>query len=259
MTLHRRTFLMSGAAAIGVLGTSTMMPFRARAGGHGDMYKTANGQIEIIPKDHASFVMQTPAGTIYVDPVGGADLYDGEADADMIMVTHHHGDHYDEETLLGLIKDNTQVLVNPEVMGKLSEPLKAKATAISNGERMMMGEVSVEAIPAYNLTEDRLKFHPKGRDNGLVLTIDGTRVYISGDTEDIPEMRALENIDIAFVCMNLPYTMEVEKAADAVREFKPGVVYPYHYRDSDPEAFATLVGDASQVVQGAWYDAPTQS
>ncbi len=254
MTLLRRDFLITGAAAIGTLGTSTIMPFAARAAGHGgDMYKTANGAITIHPVQHASFVMETPSAVIYNDPVGGGALYEGMPPADFVVITHHHGDHYNADTLAAIVGADTKLLVNPEVMGMLSAEMKAKATAIGNGESSVLGDITVDAIPAYNLTEDRLKYHPKGRDNGYVMTIDGMRVYIAGDTEDIPEMRALENIDIAFVPMNLPFTMEVEKAADAVKEFAPKVVYPYHYKDSDPEAFAALVGDASTVVQGGWY------
>lgn len=254
MSLFRRDFLKSGAAAIGTLGASTMMPFAARAVGlGGDMYESANGGITIRPLSHASFVMETPSMTVYNDPVGGAALYEGQPSADFVLITHHHGDHYDEETLEGIVGENTKLLVNPEVMGMLSAALKSKASSIGNGESTSVGDIGIEAIPAYNLTEDRLKYHPKGRDNGYILTVDGMRIYVAGDTEDIPEMRALTDIDIAFVPMNLPYTMEVEKAADAVKEFAPKVVYPYHYKGSDPDAFAALVGDSSSVVQGAWY------
>ncbi len=105
----------------------------------------------------------------------------------------------------------------------------------------------------YNLTEDRLKFHSKGRGNGYVLTLGGKRIYISGDTEDVPEMRALKDIDVAFVCMNLPYTMSPEQAASAVKEFKPKAVYPYHYRGSDVQKFKELVGPASEVRIREWY------
>ena len=253
MPTNRRDFLISGAAAMGTIGTATMMPFVARAGGHGgDVYKTANGAITIHPINHASFVMETPNGVIYVDPVGDAKLYEAMPDPDHILITHHHGDHYQEETLTAL--PSAPLLVNQEVMGMLSAGLKANATAISNGETGSMGEIGVEAIPAYNLTEDRLKYHPPtGRDNGYVLSVDGMRVYVSGDTEDIPEMRALKDIDLAFVCMNLPYTMEVEKAADAVKAFAPSVVYPYHYGESDTAAFAELVGGVSDVKLADWY------
>ena len=258
MDLTRRDTLQLGLAGLVGLGTATVMPFAARAQGKGDSYKTDGGEILISPISHASFVMSVPGLVIYNDPVGGKALYEGQPAPGLILITHEHGDHFDAETLAALVGPDTKLVVNPAVMDKLSADLKAKATAIGNGETTTVGAVGIEAIPAYNTTADRLKYHPKGRDNGYVLTVDGQRVYIAGDTEDIPEMRALKDIDIAFVPMNLPYTMDVDQASSAVIEFKPAVVYPYHYRDSDPEAFASKVaaaGDATKVVLGPWYAA----
>ena len=130
-------------------------------------------------------------------------------------------------------------------MDKLPEGMKTKAITISNGQELDAGDLKIEAIPMYNLPEDETSRHPKGRGNGYILTMGGKRVYLSGDTEDIAEMRTLENIDIAFVCMNLPYTMDVNQAASAVNEFKPKVVYPYHYRGkgglSDVQSFKDQV------------------
>ncbi len=253
--LTRRSLLETGAA----LGVVTILPFAARGAAHAaDVYKTAGGEISIHPVSHASFVMKTPAGVIYNDPVGDPTNYADFPAPDLVLITHEHGDHYKPETLAAVVGENTRLLVNPRVGEMLSDDLKAKATVIANGETAEMIGVAIEAIPAYNITEERLKYHPKGRDNGYILAIDGLRVYIAGDTEDIPEMRALNDIDIAFVPMNLPYTMEVEKAADAVAEFMPTYCYPYHYRDSDPELFASLVaksGAAVEVKQGAWYAA----
>ena len=128
------------------------------------------------------------------------------------------------------------------------------ATAISNGETKTIGDFQVEAIPMYNLTPARQQFHPKGRGNGYVVTYGGKRFYFSGDTEGIPEMKALRNIDVAFVCMNLPYTMTPEEAAVAVRAFHPAVVYPYHYSGSDTKAFAqALEGSGIDVRLRDWY------
>ena len=139
----------------------------------------------------------------------------------------------------------------------MPENLRKQTTALANGETKSLHEIKIEAVPMYNLTPERLKFHNKGRGNGYVLTLGGKRVYISGDTEDIPEMRALKNIDIAFVCMNLPYTMDVNQAAGAVREFRPRIVYPYHYRGSDVEKFKSLVGNdrGVEVRLRDWYKA----
>ena len=251
----RRTFL-TGAAAMGGI---TLLPYQAAAGGHGaDSFASNSGEIIITPKSHASFVMQTPAGTMYVDPVGDPEIYADMPAPDMIIITHEHGDHYNAETLAAIMGDATTMITNPAVYEMLSDDMKARATAIANGESMMAGDVGIDAIPAYNISEDRLNFHPQGRDNGYVITVDGLRVYVSGDTEDTPEMRALENIDIAFVCMNLPFTMDAEAAVSAVSEFAPTYVYPYHYRGrdngtQDPAAFAEMLGEGIEAKFGSWY------
>lgn len=255
MTFTRRDTLQIGGMAA-LAGLTTIMPFSARAQAKGDSYKTDGGEILISPVDHASFVMTVPGQVIYADPVG-ADKFAGQPPADLVLVTHEHGDHFDLPTLAAVVGANTKLVVNPAVLGKLPDDLKAKATAIANGEKTTVGAVEIEAVPAYNITEERKKFHPQGRDNGYVVAVDGRRVYIAGDTEDTPEMRALTDIAIAFLPMNLPYTMDVDHAAEAVTAFKPAVVYPYHYRGeagmSDIDAFATKVGSASQVVKGKWY------
>jgi L-ascorbate metabolism protein UlaG (beta-lactamase superfamily) len=258
MRLTRRDSLqLAGAAALGALGSTIIMPFAARAQGAGDSYKSETGEIVVSPVSHASFVMTVPGLVIYNDPVGGKDLYAGSPAPNLILISHEHGDHYDLPTLQAIVGPDTKLVVNPSVHGKLPADLQAKATAIANGEATTVGSMEVQAIPAYNITEERKKFHPQGRDNGYVLAADGLRVYIAGDTEDIPEMRALTGIDIAFVPMNLPYTMDIDQASSAVAAFKPAVVYPYHYNSdagpSDVEAFAAKVGPASKVVLGKWY------
>ncbi|SFA78712.1 L-ascorbate metabolism protein UlaG, beta-lactamase superfamily [Poseidonocella pacifica] len=251
--LNRRNFLTTTAAGVAI----TVLPFRAGAAGHGaNMFKTDSGEMTVHPVEHASMVLETPGGVIYVDPVGGAEAYADLPKAQFVLITHQHADHFDPVTLAAVAPEGVPILTNPAVYEMLDDTLKAQATAIANGESTTLGGMSVDAIPAYNLTEDRLKYHPPGRDNGYILDVDGLTVYIAGDTEDTPEMRALSGIDVAFVPMNLPYTMEVEKAADAVAEFKPTVVYPYHYRGSDIEAFAKLVQDATSDVEvrfGDWY------
>ncbi|MAS45577.1 MAG: MBL fold metallo-hydrolase [Rhodobacteraceae bacterium] len=259
MTFSRRQPLAAGAAALGGLAAARLAPWAVPAAhaGAADAYASASGEIVVHPRAHASFVMTAPGVTIYNDPVGEASLYADLPPADLILITHHHGDHFKPETLAALVGENTALVVNPTVMEALPAELKAIATEIANGGETEAKGVSISAIPAYNTTEDRLKFHPKGRDNGYVLNLDGQRIYIAGDTEDIPEMRALEGVDMAFVPMNLPYTMTVEQAASGVAAFAPKVVYPYHYRDSDPMEFARLVGEAApgvKVVQGPWYE-----
>jgi L-ascorbate metabolism protein UlaG (beta-lactamase superfamily) len=138
------------------------------------------------------------------------------------------------------------------VAEKLPDALRDRAVVLANGGKADVAGISIEAVPMYNLTPERLRFHAKGRGNGYVLNMGGKRVYNSGDTEDIPEMRQLQNIDVAFVCMNLPYTMDVEQAASAVREFQPKVVYPFHYRGaggkkSDVERFKRLAEEGGNI------------
>jgi len=253
MIFTRRDTLQLGLAG---LAATTFMPFTARAQGKGDSYKTTGGEILVSPVSHASFVMSVPGMVIYADPVGGKAAYEGQPAPDLVLITHEHGDHFEPDTLAAIVGPDTKLVVNPAVLEKLSGDLKAKATAIGNGEKTTVRTVEIEAIPAYNLTEDRKKYHPQGRDNGYVLTVDGARVYIAGDTEDIPEMRALKDILVAFVPMNLPYTMDETQAASAVAEFKPAFVYPYHYKGSDPQAFAGKLAEGApdvKVVMGAWY------
>ncbi|RDE09656.1 MBL fold metallo-hydrolase [Pelagibacterium lacus] len=254
MDLNRRQTLGLGLA---VLGTTLVLPrigFAQQAGG--DTYPTSAGDIVVHPISHASLVLETPSGTVYVDPVGSAGLYAHLAAPDLILITHEHGDHFDAGTLEGIAGEDTEIIANPAVFAMLAEPLAARARQLANGESDSFGEIAIAAIPAYNTTEDRLQYHPQGRDNGYVLTIGDRRIYIAGDTEDIAEMRALSDIFIAFVPMNLPFTMTEAQAASGVAAFAPAFVYPYHYNDSDLDLFATLLAeetDATEVVRGEWY------
>ena len=203
-------------------------------------------------------MLTLPGMVIYVDPVGGPEPYAALPPPGLILVTHEHGDHFDAPTLTALTGETTRILANPAVHGMLPAELQTKATAIANGESTTANEVAIDAIPAYNTTPDRVQYHPQGRDNGYVLTIGSQRVYVAGDTEDIPEMRALTGIAIAFVPMNLPYTMTVEQAASGVAAFAPARVYPYHYGESDIQAFARLVGESgagTEVLLRDWYPA----
>jgi len=254
--------LKTGLATLGGLGVASSATLAGLAGAAahvegGHVHTMAGGrEITVHPVSHASFVLETPGGVLYVDPVGGGDAYADFPEADLVLLTHEHGDHYDVPTLGGIVRETTRLVTNPAVFALLPDALKGKAEAIGNGESTVALDIGIEAIPAYNLAEDRLKFHPKGRDNGYVPSIDGGRVYVAGDTEAVPEMRALENIDVAFVPMNLPYTMGIEQAAEGVVRFAPSVVYPYHCNDSDIEAFASLVGESGKpidVAMGAWY------
>ena len=218
-----------------------------------DKIKTAKGDLEVHPVSHGTVVFKWNGKTVFVDPVGGVAPFKPYGVPDLVLVTDIHGDHFNKGTLEAIVKDKTAVITPEAVAALAPEGLKKRITTLANGKLVEKLGVKIEAVPMYNLTAARLRFHNKGRGNGYVMTFGGKRVYVSGDTEDIPEMRALKNIDAAFVCMNLPYTMTPEQAADAVREFKPKVVYPYHYRGSDTAQFKKLVGDASEVRLRDWY------
>ncbi|MEA1786281.1 MBL fold metallo-hydrolase [Arenibacter sp. GZD96] len=216
--------------------------------------------IKIIPIAHATAIVEWENLTIYIDPTGGETAFEGQRIPDLILITDIHGDHFNLETLEALNTQKAKIIVPPAVAEKMPDTFVPQIDVLQNGETKERYGITVEAIPMYNLREDALQFHTKGRGNGYVLTIGGQRIYFSGDTEDIPEMRALKNIDKAFVCMNLPYTMTVQNAADAVLEFKPKQIYPYHYRGnpdvSNVAEFKTLVnaGNAAiEVVQLDWY------
>jgi L-ascorbate metabolism protein UlaG (beta-lactamase superfamily) len=221
--------------------------------------RAARSEPTLTPIRHATMVIRAAGTTIYVDPVGDPAAFKKFPGPDIILITDIHGDHLAPK-LVGALKAKKTAVVGPRaVVDKLGY-----GEALRNGERGVFHGVNIEAVPAYNLTKERLRFHPKGRGNGYVVTAAGRRIYVSGDTEDVREMRALRNIDYAFVCMNLPYTMTVEQAASAVLEMKPRVVVPYHYRGrqgekqvfSDLAKFTSLVGkDKSiEVRLLKWYE-----
>jgi L-ascorbate metabolism protein UlaG (beta-lactamase superfamily) len=224
-----------------------------------DREKVKGGELIIQPINHATLVLSYNKKNIYIDPTGGADAFNGLATPDLILVTDIHGDHLDTATIK-VINTGNAVLVVPEaVTEKLPAATdKQKVVVLKNGDKTTQQNIAIAAIPMYNLPEAPDAFHIKGRGNGYILTIGGKNIYISGDTEDIPEMRALKNIDIAFVCMNLPYTMPVEQAAQGVLAFKPKVVYPYHYRGQDVNAFKSLVNNGDKNIEVRlrnWYPA----
>lgn len=264
----RRTVLKSGLTTLGGMCAATALPRTLLAQqdvtdieADDDTWESAMGTSVVIhPVGHASLVFETPAEVVYVDPVGGAALYADLPPPNLILVTHEHGDHYDPETLAAIFSNGTRLITNEAVYAMLPEPLRDKARMLGNGDEADTETLRINAVPAYNLTADRKQYHPEGRDNGYVVTADDMRIYIAGDTEATPEMRELTDIDIAFVPMNLPYTMDIEQAASGVLDFGPRIVYPYHYRGedglSDIQGFADIIAeetDAIEVVLRDWY------
>lgn len=193
----------------------------------GDHLATDDGEVIFHPINHATLVMSWNGKTIYNDPVGAATIYQGLPRADLILISHGHGDHFSSTTLNVVTNANTVIIAPQAVYNSMTTALGSLTLVMTNGATKNVLGLGIEAVPAYNAN------HPKGVGNGYVLTIGGRRIYLSGDTEDIPEMSALQDIDVAFVCMNVPFTMPGDKASSAIREFRPQIVYPYHYRNQD--------------------------
>jgi L-ascorbate metabolism protein UlaG (beta-lactamase superfamily) len=212
-----------------------------------DKIETSNGPLFVQPIFHGCLVLSWNNKTIYVDPYGGQKAFAGIKSPDLVLITDIHGDHLNTETLNAIQTGNARFIVPQAVADQLAPELKSKTIILNNGKTITEQGISISAIPMYNLPEDKDSRHTKGRGNGYILNLGGKNIYLSGDTEDIPEMRGLKNIDIAFVCMNLPFTMDINQAASAVLEFKPKIIYPYHYRGkdglSDTEAFKKLVNE----------------
>lgn len=209
-----------------------------------DTFLNADGTTTVIHAlMHASLRIESGGLEIEIDPVaklGNRTVdYSQMPEADLILVTHEHFDHFDTATIKQLSTESTITVMPPHC-----HELSGLGQVLSNGLTLNIAEdVTVEAVPAYNTTKGREKFHPKGRDNGYVLTLNGLRIYIAGDTEDIPEMSHLHNIDIAFLPCNQPYTMTVEQLIRVARIIKPKVLYPYHYSQTDISALPSLLQD----------------
>lgn len=198
----------------------------------GDHIPTTNGDVVVHPVGHAAFVMQWNGKTIINDPTeGGAAYTNNFPRPDLMLVSHEHTDHFSAATIAAVRGSNSLIILPQSVFNMLSIPQRTNAIVLTNGMSTNVLEIQVEAIPAYDIPGPGN--HPRGRDNGYVLTLGGERIYITGDTDNTPEMLALTNIDVAFVCMNSSFTMTALQATNAVRAFRPKVVYPYHFRESN--------------------------
>ncbi|ULQ57596.1 MBL fold metallo-hydrolase [Flavihumibacter rivuli] len=227
-----------------------------------DEFPTSKGTLYIHPVYHGSLWMEWDNRKIAIDPYGGIERYAAMGRPDLVFITDIHGDHMDSSTLVKMDLSGTIIIAPQAVKDRISTylPSTTRIEVIGNGGKSSFKGVDVLALPMYNLPDTPGVRHPKGRGNGYVLNLGGKQVYISGDTEDIPEMRALKGIDIAFVCMNKPYTMDINQASSAVLAFQPKVVYPFHFRQpggfSDVEAFRKMVNDGNKDIEvklRQWY------
>jgi len=215
------------------------------AGLEQDVVPTSRGDLRITFIGHATLMFEFAGKVIHVDPVSGEADYTVLPKADLILVTHEHGDHLDLRAI-GLLKKPTTDIILTQACA-----LKEKmGVVLKNGESAVKQGIKIEAVPAYNIVNMRSPgnpFHPKGQGNGYILTFGDKKVYVAGDTENTPEMKAWRGIDIAFLPMNLPYTMTPEMVADAAKAFKPKILYPYHYGDTDPQQLVNLLQDNPEI------------
>jgi L-ascorbate metabolism protein UlaG (beta-lactamase superfamily) len=210
-----------------------------------DIIKTEQGDLKITFIGHGTLMFTWQGRVIHVDPVSRETDYTKLPKADLVLITHEHGDHLDPKALDMICRPETQI-----VLTKICAERVASGLVMKNGDVRTVDDLKIEAVPAYNIVHKRpdgAPFHPKGSGNGYVVTFGKTRVYIAGDTENIPEMKDLKKIDIAFLPMNLPYTMTPEMVADAAKAFEPKILYPYHYGQTDPNELVRLLADNKNI------------
>jgi L-ascorbate metabolism protein UlaG (beta-lactamase superfamily) len=208
-----------------------------------DKISTSAGNVDLYFIGHGSIMFRINGFAIYIDPVRSSGSYEFRPKADIILVTHEHGDHLDVNLINDLKKDETLLFCNEKSLSKVSWAMAMKA-----GDRQEINNIVIEAVPAYNIVNESSPgkpFHPKGAGLGYILTIGGKRFYVAGDSENTPEMKTLKNIDVAFLPMNLPYTMTPEMVADAALAFKPKILYPYHFGETNTERIVALLKNSN--------------
>jgi L-ascorbate metabolism protein UlaG (beta-lactamase superfamily) len=220
--------------------------FAATAQGfESDIIKTSAGDLKITFIGHGTLMFSFGGKTIHIDPVDQMADYTKLSKADIIMITHEHFDHLDQKAIAKLRTPKTVIITSESCAKQVKDGL-----VMHNDDINTIEGLKIEAVPAYNIIHMRspgIPFHPKGVGNGYVITFGDKRVYVAGDTENTPEMKSLQAVDIAFLPMNLPYTMTPEMVADAAKTFKPKVLYPYHYGDTDPAKLITLLKDTPEI------------
>jgi len=210
-----------------------------------DIINTSAGDLKIIFIGHGTLMFTFGGKVIHIDPFGQAGDYNKLPKADIILITHEHSDHLDIKAVEKIRKSKTVVVASENVARQMKG-----AIVMRNGDVKTVGGLHIEAVPAYNIVHMRspgTPFHPRGVGNGYVVAFGDKRVYVAGDTENVPEMKQLKAIDVAFLPMNLPYTMTPEMVADAAKAFRPKILYPYHYGDTDPKSLKVLLKDHSDI------------
>jgi L-ascorbate metabolism protein UlaG (beta-lactamase superfamily) len=229
VTIIRCTLCATALLALAVSTGSAQKSFQS------DVLKTSGGDLKMSFIRHGSLMFDFAGKVIYIDPASMFADYSTLPKADLILITHEHGDHWDLKAIQALTKPDTTLIINQGLTKQLPN-----GTAMKNGDSKTVAGISIEAVPAYNPEKP---FHPKGNGNGYVLSFADKRVFVAGDTENVPEIKALKNIDVAFLPMNLPYTMTPEQVADVAKAMKPKILYPYHFGDTDTNALVNLLKD----------------
>ncbi|MCL6101382.1 MAG: MBL fold metallo-hydrolase [Bacteroidetes bacterium] len=216
-------------------GTQTTAPAKTY---EKDSFETTQGKLTITFIGHASLLIEAGKTVIHVDPVSKEADYSLLPKGDIVLITHEHGDHLDPKALALITQAKTKIIASRSCTGKIEN-----ARILVNGAEESLDGITIKAVPAYNIVNKRdgNPYHPKGNGNGYVISFGGKRIYVAGDTENIPEMADLKNIDIAFLPMNLPYTMTPQMTADAARSFMPKILYPYHMGDTNPQLLVDLL------------------
>ncbi len=210
-----------------------------------DSIRTSAGELKITFVGHGTLMLSFRGHIVHVDPVSREANYSEMPKGDIILITHGHRDHLDPQAIAAASKEGTTVLLPEKNVSAVPG-----GVVIRNGEVREIGGLAIEAVPAYNLVHKRPSgepYHPRGEGNGYVITFADKRVYVAGDTENVPEMKALENIDVAFLPMNLPYTMTPEMVADAAKAFRPRILYPYHFGETDTSELIKLMAGQEDI------------
>ena len=213
-----------------------------------DVFKTSGGDLTMTFVGHGTLMFEFNGMVIHIDPTMREAKYQDMPDADLILVTHQHGDHLDITAINHILKKDCEVVMTPVCLENLEN--FDQAVVMKNGDKKTVKDIPIEAIPAYNIEHKRNNgqpYHPEGEGNAYVLTFGDTRVLIGGDTENTPEIKALEGIDIAFLPMNLPYTMTPEMVADAALAFRPSILYPYHFGNTDTDKLVKLLAEEKDI------------
>jgi L-ascorbate metabolism protein UlaG (beta-lactamase superfamily) len=237
--MMRKFFILGTALIIGCILTATAQKEFAS-----DVFQTSKGDLKITFIGHGTLMFTFNEKIIHVDPYSRVGDYTQLPKADLILITHEHGDHLDPKAVEAIKKTNTEIVLTKKCTGKID------GTIMNNGDVKTVTGLKIEAVPAYNIVHMRrenMPYHPKGDGNGYIITFGDKRVYVAGDTENTPEMKALKDIDIAFLPMNLPYTMSPEMVADAAKAFKPKILYPYHYGRTDTSEIVELLKDVKEI------------